>query len=80
MQVMQKSEGAELIVLNDNTREGIERNIRELEDWGKSNAKAVLRLERKTREHGFFIVAGLRRTKWYQLKFWERKPQSCLES
>jgi hypothetical protein len=32
IQVMRKSEGAALIVLDDNTREGIERNITELED------------------------------------------------
>ena len=71
IQVLRSSEGAALIVLDNNIREGIERNIQELEDWGRDNAKTILRLEKKTRKHGFFIVTAVRRTKRFQLKCWE---------
>ena len=69
--IKRNSEGAALVVLDDNTREGITLNLAELEAWGKENAKAILKREKKTRQYGFFIVTAVRRAKRYQLKCWE---------
>ena len=65
------SEGA-ILICDDHTREGIQRNIGELKNWGTANVNGILHLERETRDFGFFIVTAIRRTKRYRLKCWSR--------
>lgn len=76
MKALHGSQGAALLICGDHTREGIERNIGEMKEWGKANAKHILRLEKETKKYGFFIVTATRRTKRYLLKCWSSVVQS----
>ena len=76
IQARHGSQGAALLICGDHIREGIERNIGELKEWGKVNAKHILQLEKQTKKYGFFIVTATRRTKRYRLKCWSSITQS----
>ena len=62
--------GAALLICSDHTREFIKSNIGHLKEWGKANAKSILRMEKETKKFGFFVVTATRRTKYYRLKCW----------
>ena len=52
------------------TLEHLASGVSDLKTWGKENAKHILEKETSTREHGFFIVTAIRKTKWCKLKCW----------
>ena len=52
------------------TWEHLETGVGELKAWGKENAKYILEKEILTREYGFFVVTGTRKTTWCKLKCW----------
>jgi hypothetical protein len=56
--------------------ENLASGVSELKTWGKENAKYILEKDILTREHGFFIVTAIRKTKWCKLKCLATNSQS----
>ena len=48
-----------------------------IKEWGVDHLKEIMDSNPGVREHGFFIVTGLIRTTWCQLKCWSRESKDA---
>jgi hypothetical protein len=71
-----QSEAYAILLCDPITSQRVELGVSSLKDWGISNAKKVLALEKKTRECGFFIVTATHRTKRCHLTCWSQTLKS----
>ena len=49
------------------TRQHLKADICDLKRWGKENAKYILQKEPVTKQQGFVVVTGVRKTEWCQI-------------